>query len=190
MAARLASVGDPVSFLDDLASRQPAPGGGAAAAMSAALAAGLVAMVARSSSRLDDADELARVADDWRARAVALADEDGRTYAEVLAAAPHRDADPGRFHAAVAAANRAPGEVVALADRISATGVRLVDEGARRLRGDAIVAVVLADAAATAALALLELNTTYGGLAEDDVEVARDLRAACRSRAEQVRDGR
>lgn len=176
-----------MTFLDELASRQAAPGGGAAAAMSAALAASLVAMVARSSSRLTEAEAIADEADRWRARAVELIDEDGRSYAEVVDAAKQREAEPGRFQAAVAAANRAPGEVVGLADRITQVGARLVETGAPRLRGDAITAVILGASAASAATELIGLNTAYGHLADDEVGLARDRRDACQSRADRVR---
>ncbi|MGH3666526.1 MAG: cyclodeaminase/cyclohydrolase family protein, partial [Egibacteraceae bacterium] len=46
-------------FLKDVAARQPAPGGGAVAGVTVAAAAGLVAMTARFSAALDDADDLA-----------------------------------------------------------------------------------------------------------------------------------
>ncbi len=155
--------------------------------MTAAMAAGLVAMVARSSSRLPDADTVAQEADRLRARAVDLADEDGRTYAEVLAAAPHREAEPQRFTDAVAAANLAPGEVTELAERITELGERLVADGARKLRGDAIVGVVLGEAAAIAATELIALNTAYGQLSDDDLGRARARRDACGVRVERVR---
>lgn len=185
--ATLGSVSAAMTFLDDLASRQAAPGGGAGAAMSAALAAALVAMVARSSSRLPDADAIAEEADRWRARAVELIDEDGRNYAEVVVAERERETDPAAFQAAVAGANRAPGEVVGLADRITQVGARLVEIGAPRLRGDAITAVILGASAASAATELIGLNTAYGQLADDEVGLARDRRDACQARADRVR---
>lgn len=147
-------------------------------------------MVARSSPRLPDADRVAAEADRLRLRAVELADEDGRGYAEVLAAEPHRETDPERFGDAVAGANRAPAEVVAVADRATELGARLVAEGNRRLRGDAVAGVVLGEAAANAATELIALNTAYGHLPDDVLRGARDAREACRARAEQVRADR
>jgi methenyltetrahydrofolate cyclohydrolase len=72
-------------FLDQVAARVPAPGGGGAAAMTAALAAGLVAMAARfSAAQLPDAGELASRADRLRHRAAELVTEDGEAYQRVL----------------------------------------------------------------------------------------------------------
>ena len=74
-------------FLDQLAARTPTPGGGGAAAVTGAMAAGLVAMAARfSATRLPDAGELADQADELRRRLAQLADEDARAYAAVLEA--------------------------------------------------------------------------------------------------------
>jgi methenyltetrahydrofolate cyclohydrolase len=181
------NVSDIVPFLDDLASSQPAPGGGAAAAMTAAMGAALVAMAARSSGRWDDAPAVAAAADEARERATALIGEDGRAYAEVLAAEPNRDADPERFLRAVEGANRAPTEVCEVADRVSALGERAVAEGSRRLRGDAIAGLVLAEAAAATALELIALNTTYGDLPEGVLRDAEAHRGACRERLARVR---
>ena len=81
-------------FLERLASAEPAPGGGSAAAVTAAVAAGLVAMAARlSDGRLDDADAIAATADGLRRRALALADDDAarlRPGARRLPPAPRR----------------------------------------------------------------------------------------------------
>jgi methenyltetrahydrofolate cyclohydrolase len=190
MASVIGSEPDLGAFLDALASRQSAPGGGAAAAMTAALSAALAAMAARSSSRLADAQTIAAEADALRSRAVELADEDGRVYAEVLAAAPRRDEDPEAFRRAVQAANRAPVAIGRIAERATELGERLVEEGSRKLRGDAITGVVLGEAAATAATELVALNTEYGRLPTDDLEAACRARDACRARLERVRTAR
>ena len=73
------------AFLDQLAARTPAPGGGGAAAVAGAMAAALVAMAARfSGARLPDAGDLAAQADELRRRAAGLADLDARAYQSVL----------------------------------------------------------------------------------------------------------
>ncbi len=72
-------------FLDLLAARVPAPGGGGAAAVTGALAAGLVAMAARfSEAQLPAAADVAQQADRLRARAAGLADQDAAAYGAVL----------------------------------------------------------------------------------------------------------
>ena len=173
---------DLARFLDDLASGRPAPSAGAAAAVTVAISASLVAMVARSSSRLDDAAGLADRADDLRVQAIAGIDEDARRYRQVLASEPTRDEDPERFTHAMRGANVVPAEVALLADEISRAATRLVFDGSPRLRGDAITAVVLASSAAAAATTLIEINTEYGQLDDDELVLARGYQAACRQR--------
>ena len=73
-------------FLDQLAARTPTPGGGGAAAVTGAMAAGLVAMAARFSAKLPEAGDLADQADELRRRVAGLAGADARAYAAVLEA--------------------------------------------------------------------------------------------------------
>jgi len=81
------------TFTERLASAEPVPGGGSASAIAAALAASLVAMVARLS--LDrpkyepyrvTSERALEVADRARRRLLELADEDARAYAAFSAA--------------------------------------------------------------------------------------------------------
>ena len=92
-------------FLDQLAARTPTPGGGGAAAVTGAMAAGLVAMAARfSATQLPGAGELAEQADGLRRRLARLVDMDARAYAAVLGARlPGRRASgaSGRRHCSV-----------------------------------------------------------------------------------------
>ena len=72
-------------FLDQAAARQPAPGGGSAAALTVALSAGLTAMAARfSAQQVEESEQLAFQADQLRHLAAALVDEDARAYQAVL----------------------------------------------------------------------------------------------------------
>jgi len=81
------------ALLDSLASSSPAPGGGAAAALTGALGAALVQMTAnltigkpRYASVQDQARVLESAADTARHRLEALADEDAAAFARVSAA--------------------------------------------------------------------------------------------------------
>src|SRR5271155_2132509 len=78
------------AFLDQLAARVPAPGGGATAALHAAQSAALVAMVARYSNGVRyDAELMARIcteADMLRDQALTLAEEDAAAFGAVSAA--------------------------------------------------------------------------------------------------------
>jgi len=74
-------------YLDDLAARRPAPGGGSAAALSAAIGAALISMVANytvgNPKYKSDEDKVAVIlkkAEAYRTRLLALVDEDVSAY--------------------------------------------------------------------------------------------------------------
>lgn len=175
-------------FLERLAAREPAPGGGAAAALTAALAAGLVAMSARfSRTQLtdDDADTRAAAADRIRGVLVDLAERDGAAYHEVLAAfreseQPDPQARRERIRAALDRAARVPLEIAETAADLAAQAGELVERGNPNLRGDAGAAVHLAAAAAAAAAALVRLNVELGDL-DTDLATRADRAAPSRS---------
>ena len=160
-------------FLDRLATAEPAPGGGGAAAITAAMAAGLVAMSARlSADQIDDAEAIASTADRLRRRALVLADDDAAAYDRVLAAYRRpRDANPEarrrEIMAALEAATAVPLEVAELAVEAAVLGARLAEAGNPNLEGDANAAVELGRAATRAAAHLVEINSRQGHLGPD-----------------------
>jgi formiminotetrahydrofolate cyclodeaminase len=152
-------------FLDQLAARTPAPGGGGAAAVTGAMAAGLVAMAARFSvSQLPGAGDLADQADRLRFMAAQLADMDAQVYAAVLATR-----GPGRKEALLAAA-MVPLEIAAIGARVAALAVRVAEGGNPNLRGDAVTGALLAAVSARSAACLVDINVRLGGL---DPELSR-----------------
>jgi methenyltetrahydrofolate cyclohydrolase len=157
-------------FLGLVASREAAPGGGAVAAVTVSLAAGLVAMAARlSSAQVSDSAALTTEADGIRIRAARLADDDADAYREVLTAYSAARQAGSATHAepavrsALERAARVPLDVSALGARAAALGARLVLEGNPRLRGDAATAVAIAHAAVHAAARLVSINVEEGG---------------------------
>ena len=149
-------------FLDQLAARTPTPGGGGAAAVTGAMAAGLVAMAARfSAKQLPEAAELADEADRLRYMAGQLVDMDARAYAAVLAA--H---GPERQQALLGAA-MIPLEMAALGAKVAGLAVRVAEAGNRNLHGDAVTGAVLAAASARSAAGLVDINVRLGGLDPD-----------------------
>src|SRR6266700_7208038 len=90
------------AFLEQLAARVPAPGGGATAALHAAQAAALLAMVARYSDGATakyDAALMGRIvieADALRAKALDLAEADAAAFGAVATAYQLPRADEGR----------------------------------------------------------------------------------------------
>lgn len=136
-------------FLEEVAARTPAPGGGAVAAMTGASAAALVSMAARFSS----ADEVATAGDELRARLVQLAADDAEAYTAVLAARGEARKEAMRV------ATEVPRAIAATAAEVATLAHGLVETGNRNLLGDARVAEILAEAAAKAAGVLVEINT-------------------------------
>jgi methenyltetrahydrofolate cyclohydrolase len=172
-------------FLDRLASRTATPGGGGAAAVTAALAAGLVAMAARfSATQLPQAGELAVRADELRRRAADLADIDARAYQAVLAAAP------GQRREALLGAAAVPLEISEIGAQVAEMARLVAEAGNPNLRGDAVTGAVLAAASARSAACLVDINVDLGGLEPElSRRAAQAVTAACRA-ADRVTAGR
>jgi methenyltetrahydrofolate cyclohydrolase len=161
-------------FLDQLAARTPAPGGGGAAAITGAMAAGLVAMAARFSARqLPGAGEVADQADELRRRLAQLAEEDARAYAAVLDAGRQPGDDRQRrerTREALLGAAHVPLEIAGIGARVARLAVRVAQAGNPNLRGDAVTGALLAAASARSAASLVDINVGLGGL---DAELSR-----------------
>lgn len=158
-------------FLSVLSAPAPAPGGGTAAAVTVALAAGLVAMAAGYSD--DRASRVRDRAGRLQAHAVDLAEEDAAAYAEVLDARSSGDGE--RQQAAWQRAIAVPLEIAECGARTAADAVEVAERGRPALRGDALTAVVLAEAAVRAAVRLVELNVGCAAGGEASVARARTL---------------
>ena len=148
-------------FLEQLAARTPAPGGGAVAALVCAMAAGLVEMAAAfdSGGQLDGVGEHAHA---LRGRVADLAAADARAYGEVLEALrmPAGPDRTGRLDAAVAGAIECPMEVLETAAEVATLAADVAARGNRNLEGDAITGALLAEAAARSAATLAQLNVS------------------------------
>jgi len=148
-------------FLDDLAARTPAPGGGAAASVTCAMAAGLVEMAASFAS----ARGLERVrerAHELREEVSSLAYADGRAYAVVLEAlrmAPGEERTT-RLDSAVASAIACPMDMLRIAAEVATLAADMAETGNRNLEGDALAGALLAEAAARSAATLAQLNVS------------------------------
>jgi methenyltetrahydrofolate cyclohydrolase len=182
-------------FLELLAARVPAPGGGGAAALTGALAAGLVAMSARfSDARLPDAADIARRADQLRERAAGLADQDATAYRAVLEAYRlPRDGNgterQRRIEAALHAATAVPLEIAEIAAQVAGLAGRVAAGGNPNLRGDTVAAAHLAEASARSAAALVDINVALGHLPGDLSQRAAGAAAAAQAAAAQATTG-
>lgn len=165
-------------YLAAVAARQPAPSGGAVAAVTVASAAGLVGMAARFSAELPGATELAAEADVLRTEVLELGDADAAAYAEVLAAYRAPREEPGRrdrIKAALVDAADVPLRIAEVGVRVAAAGLGLARRGNPNLAGDAMTAVLLAEGATRAAAELVRINVELGDLAPALADRARAL---------------
>jgi formiminotetrahydrofolate cyclodeaminase len=148
-------------FLEQLAARTPAPGGGAVAALVCAMGAALVEMAAAfdSSGQLDEVGERAHA---LRGQVADLAAADARAYGEVLEALrmPAGPDRTGRLDAAVSGAIECPMEVLEIAAEVATLAAGVAAHGNRNLEGDAITGALLAEAAARSAATLAQLNVS------------------------------
>ena len=165
-------------FLDQLAARTPTPSGGGAAAVTGAMAAGLVGMAARfSAGQLPEAGDVADQADELRRRAADLADVDAQAYTAVLEALRlPREADQRRE--ALRGAAVVPLEIAEIGAQVAQLAVRVAEAGNPNLRGDAVTGAVLAAASARSAACLVDINVDLGEL---DPELSRRAARAIRS---------
>jgi len=156
-------------FLDRLAARIPAPGGGATAALHAAQSAALVAMVARYSdgARYDAGlmDRIVTEADGLRAEALRLAEADAEAFGAV-ASAYQRPKDTAELAAARSAAIAEaligaagpPADVIRTARRLIELAAELLPAGNRNVITDVAAAAEAARAAAVTARVNIEVN--------------------------------
>jgi methenyltetrahydrofolate cyclohydrolase len=148
-------------LLERVASSDPVPGAGPAAAWTCALAAALVEMVSSVMARREGDEDAERAQRAERAAAIraavlALAQRDMDAYREVLAVRSSGDASLRR--AALAAAAEPPLEIARAGAELTALAAE-AHAGARGgVRGDAATAVVLAEAATRAAAAIVTFN--------------------------------
>lgn len=176
------------TWLDELASAAPAPGGGAAAAISVALGAALVAMVCNltiGKPRYAEQEPLMRdalaSATELRTHAVRLAADDSAAFGAV--------ADAYRLPATTSTDKATRGEAIQVAQTAAAevalrtadVAARVIAEAARILDGanvNVISDVAVAAASAQAGLAAAEINV------EVNLKVMRDQERGAALRAE------
>jgi formiminotetrahydrofolate cyclodeaminase len=162
-------------YLDALASERPTPGGGSAATIVGALAAALVAMVARITSgnlklaaHAATAAELTARADDLRAELLHARGEDERAFGAVVAAQAlpksteaERTARAAALQLTLGAAAAAPLHAAGLALDVLKLSERGLELENRNLASDLGCAAELAAAAVAAAAYNVRANHPY-----------------------------
>jgi methenyltetrahydrofolate cyclohydrolase len=157
------------AFLDQLAARVPAPGGGATAALHAAQAAALLAMVARySDGPKYDAELMSRIvteADALRQDALALAEADAAAFGAVAqayrlprATEQEQATRSESISSALGGAARPPADVVRTALLLTSLAEELLPAGNRNMITDVAAAAVAMRAAAVTARLFIEVN--------------------------------
>ncbi|MCX8032784.1 MAG: cyclodeaminase/cyclohydrolase family protein [Thermoleophilia bacterium] len=163
------------SYLDRLASEEPAPGGGSAAALAGALAAALVTMVTnltlgreKFASVEAEMSELKVRAEELRAELTRLVEQDAEAYSEVAAAfkLPRNTEEEKKkrhetLQAALVNAAAVPLRVAEAALEVARLCAPAADKGNPNAVSDAGVAVVLAEAAAQAAALNVKINLAW-----------------------------
>lgn len=158
-------------FLTQLAARVPAPGGGATAALHAAQAAALIGMVGRYSTGekyAAHAEEIGRIvadADELRAEALRLAENDAAAFAAVADAFrlpkgtdDEKSARSAAIAAALLGACTPPADVIEAAGSLIELAEGLLPVGNRNVITDVAAASEAARAAATTARVNIEIN--------------------------------
>jgi len=149
-------------YLNVLSERQPVPGGGSAAALTAACGVALLSMVARysigkSGSNASDRKikNHLKLSEEIRKRLTELIDLDAQAYLQVVKA---RGQSQIKRRAAEKAANKIPWEVSKLCYKAVILAPFLVEKGNKNLISDIEVAVEMLKAAYNSALALQHHN--------------------------------
>ena len=160
------------TFLTRLASADPEPGGGAAAALAGATAAALVSMVANltlgkpqfAAAEPAMREALAK-AETLRAALLEAVDRDSEAFRGVMRAygLPRATDDEKAtrrtaIQDALRAAAQEPAHVVRKCREVAEISVVVAEHGNPNVRSDAIVAAVLAEAGGTSAACNVEIN--------------------------------
>ena len=158
-------------FLERLAARQPAPGGGASAALHAAQGAALLGMVARYTTGAKYAEHreaierIITATDELRAAALQLAQDDAAAFGAVAEAyrlpkgtEEEKAARSAAIAAALVGAAWPPSEVIGVAEQLVTAAEGLLPVGNRNVLSDVAAAVEAARAAATTARVNVEVN--------------------------------
>ena len=161
-------------FLDTLAGEGPAPGGGSAAAIVVAMAAGLVTMVARASNEhWPEAGGVVGQSETFRARVAPLAQADADVNTAAMSALRGREKLEERYRdqklqAVLERAAEIPLKIAEAGSDLACLAALLVENGNPEVRADAAAASVLAEGGARVAAMLVETNL---GATEDDPRV-------------------
>lgn len=168
-------------FLDEVTAEGRTPGGGSVTALVTAIAAGLLAKVARASGATwPEAPGIAAQAESLVSRSTPLVQAAADQYEAALRARAQSGEDQGarldfELGQAYASAAEPPLEIARTASDVAFLALTVAQNGDLALRADAVTAALLAAAAARAAAELVAVNLTA---AADDPRVLEAAKAA------------
>jgi methenyltetrahydrofolate cyclohydrolase len=152
-------------IIESVAARAPTPGAGPSLAWTCAIAAALVEMVSAVTLRKEPESPEAIEARRDRAHALrtialALADRDAAAYGEVLAVQRRRDepGHPQRLRHALAEAADPLVQIIETAREVAELSTGAIADARGGVRGEAIIALVLAESVARGGVPLVKLN--------------------------------
>ncbi len=156
------------SFLKDLSSKNPTPGGGVVAALSGVIAASLIEMTAnltigkKGYEKVEnEARKVLKDAEEINKKLLRLLDEDTLAFNKVMDAYKMEKDNPGRKDAIKKALNYAtevPMEVRKLSKDLESLAVKIGKIGNKNALSDAKTAIHLAQAAQKSALENIKIN--------------------------------
>ena len=185
------------AWLDSLAAKQPTPGGGAVAALSAAIAAAQLEMVAAytTGSKWQDREarmnELSAELAKLRSNALELVKSDAEAFAEVGSAyGLPKETDSEKairktaIQKALKAAAQPPMRTAKLSERLAEIATEISTSGNPNVISDVAVGASLAKASLESAIANIEINQH----ALEDTEAKKLLHAAVQDAQDAIQD--
>ena len=145
------------TYLNDLAARKPAPGGGSAAALCAAIGAGLMSMAANYT---DGAQGILKKTEEARKRLQVLIDADIEAY-DKLSKAMKECKDPAKLDASYREALQPPYEVCKISAECLKLCEELAESGNKNLITDVAIAAICLESAFFAAKYNVYINLKY-----------------------------
>ncbi|MFA5143881.1 MAG: cyclodeaminase/cyclohydrolase family protein [Candidatus Omnitrophota bacterium] len=155
-------------YLNDLAAKKCAPGGGSAAALSAAIGAGLVSMVAnytignpKYKAAEDKVKNILKKSEEYRLQLQGLVDKDAEAYEKLSAGLKNFGKDPAKLDRLFKAAMEPPFEVCRITGAALALCKELAVIGNKNLITDTAIAAILLEGAFFSAKFNVYVNLKY-----------------------------
>jgi len=156
------------TYLDDLAAKKPVPGGGSAAALSAAIGAGLISMVANYTAGnpaykacQDKIADILVKTENYRGQLEALMDEDIEAYGKLSQGLKSPGKDKSEIESLYKEALRPPFETCKIASECLRLCKTVAECGNKKLVTDVAVAAILFEGAFFSAKFNVYINLKY-----------------------------